>query len=119
MAPAFGTYYKTGGAQGIKPTGKLAEAQALFDQFEADDRSRQADRARQAADQDGHRRSLDHQHRGHGSRAVVKNNFRNVPEKYTQDWIIFSQATWIPATSSSRNNVKIGIVLSGDDPWQS
>ena len=35
MAPAFGTYYKTGGAQGIKPTGKLAEAQALFDQFKA------------------------------------------------------------------------------------
>ncbi len=33
MAPAFGTYYKTGGKQGIKPTGKLAEAQALFDQL--------------------------------------------------------------------------------------
>ncbi len=91
MAPAFGTYYKTKGRQGEKPVGSLAEMQTMFDQFKAT-----VDRARQIAI---------------GKRLVqmaveecttictvglvpvpliVKNNFRNVPEHYTQDWVIMS-----------------------------
>ena len=28
---------------------------------------------------------------------IVKNNFRNVPEKFTQDWIIMSPGTLDPS----------------------
>jgi len=91
MAPAFGTYYKTNGAKGEKPAGTLAEMQKMFDQFKTT-----VDRAKQVAI---------------GKRLVqmaveectaittvglvpvpliVKNNFRNVPRHYSQDWIIMS-----------------------------
>jgi peptide/nickel transport system substrate-binding protein len=91
MAPAFGTYYKTNGQKGEKPVGVLAEMQKLFDQFKSTiDRSKQVaigKRLVQMAVEECTTLSTV------GSTPVpliVKNNFRNVPEHYTQDWIIMS-----------------------------
>jgi peptide/nickel transport system substrate-binding protein len=97
MAPAYGTYYKTAGAQGIKPTGKLAEAQALFEQFKATlDPAKQIELGKQMI-----KMSVEEvwtlQTVGMSPvPTIVKNNFRNVPEKYTQDWIFMSPGNLDP-----------------------
>jgi len=98
MAPAFGTYYKTAGAKGTKPTGKLAEAQALFDQFKATiDPAKQLEIGKQLV-----KMSVEEvwtlQTVGMTPvPTVVKNNFRNVPEKYTADWIFMAPGNLDPS----------------------
>jgi len=97
MAPDYGIYYKTGGAKGTKPTGKMAEAQALFDQFKATvDPAKQLEIGKQLV-----KMSVEEvwtiQTVGMSPvPVVVKNNFRNVPEKYTQDWIFMSPGNLDP-----------------------
>jgi len=98
MAPDYGIYYKTAGAKGIKPTGKLAEAQALFDQFKATvDPAKQLEIGKQLI-----KMSVEEvwtlQTVGMTPvPTVVKNNFRNVPEKYTADWIFMAPGNLDPS----------------------
>lgn len=98
MAPAYGTWYKTGGTQGIKPEGKLAEAQVLFDQFRATtDPDKQLEIGRQLVKMATEEAWTINTVGMVPGVAVVKNNFRNVPENYTQDWIIFSPGSLDPS----------------------
>jgi peptide/nickel transport system substrate-binding protein len=98
MAPAFGTWYKTAGASGEEPTGDLKVAQELYDKYRASvDPEEQLEIGRELV-----RMSSE----GLWSigtvgmvpeLVVVKNNFRNVPEKSTSDWLIMSPGTTDPA----------------------
>ena len=98
MAPAYGIYYKTAGAQGIKPTGKLAEAQAIFDKYRAEiDNAKQLELGKsliKMASEEAWTITTVGMVPGV---LVVKNNFRNVPQNYTQDWIIFSPGNLDPS----------------------
>jgi peptide/nickel transport system substrate-binding protein len=98
MAPAFGVWYKTGGKEGIKPTGKLAEVQGLFDQFKLTiDQKKQLDLGKQMI-KTAVEEAWTIQTVGMSPvPVIVKNNFRNVPEKFTQDWIIMSPGTLEPS----------------------
>ncbi len=98
MAPAYGTYYKTAGAQGEKPTGKLAEAQQLFDQFKATlDPAKQLEIGQQLVKMAAEEAWTISTVGMVPAPCIVKNNFRNVPEKYTQDWIFMSPGNLDPS----------------------
>jgi len=97
MAPAWGTYYKTGGKQGEKPEGKLAESQALFEQFKATtDQAKQLEIGksliRLATEECWTICTVGMS----PSPVVAKNNFRNVATKFTGDWIIMAPGTQDP-----------------------
>jgi peptide/nickel transport system substrate-binding protein len=98
MAPDFGVFYKTGGAKGEKPTGKLAEAQQLFNQFATTiDPVKQNQIGKQlvkiAVEEVWTIQTVGMS----PVPVIVKSNFRNVPEKFTQDWIIMSPGTLDPS----------------------
>ncbi|MBM4459433.1 MAG: ABC transporter substrate-binding protein [Chloroflexi bacterium] len=98
MAPAFGIYYKTAGAKGEKPEGKLAEAQQLFEQFKATiDPAKQVEIGKQLIRMASEEAWTIQTVGMSPAPVVVKNNFRNVPEKFTQDWIIMSPGTLDPS----------------------
>jgi len=98
MAPAYGIYYKTAGAQGVKPTGKFAEAQALFDQFKATiDSAKQLEIGKQLVKMATEEVWTIQTVGMVPAPCIVKNNFRNVPEKYTQDWIFMSPGNLDPS----------------------
>ena len=98
MAPAYGTWYKTGGAEGIEPTGKLAEAQQLFDQFKTTiDPDKQLELGKQLIRMASEEAWTISTVGAVPVPVVVKNDMRNVPEKFTQDWIIMSPGTLDPS----------------------
>lgn len=98
MAPAYGTYYKTGGKSGIKPEGKLAEAQALFDTMKSTiDQAKFVEIGKQIVKMAVEEVWTIQTVGMVPAPLVVKNNFRNVPEKYTQDWIIMSPGNLDPS----------------------
>lgn len=98
MAPAFGIYYKTGGAKGEKATGKLSEAQQLFEQFRTTvDRTKQIEIGKQIVRMAAEEATTISTVGLVPAPAIVKNNFRNVPEKYTEDWIFMSPGNLDPS----------------------
>ena len=99
MAPAFGVYYNTGGKDGIKPTGKLAEAQALYDQFKVTiDPAKQLELGKQMVKMATEEVWTIQTVGMLPSVEVVKNSMKtNVPEKYTADWIYMSPGNLDPS----------------------
>ncbi len=98
MAPDYGIYYKTAGAKGQKPTGKLAEAQALFDQFKATtDPAKQIDLGKQivkmAVEEAWTLQTIGMT----PAPEIVMNKMKNVPAKYTADWIFMSPGNLDPS----------------------
>ncbi|MBI5303229.1 MAG: hypothetical protein HY868_13935 [Chloroflexi bacterium] len=99
MAPAYGVYYNTSGKEGIKPTGKMADVQSLYNQFKATiDPSKQLDLGKQmvkiATEEVWTIQTVGML----PSVQVVKNNMKaNVPEKYTADWIYMSPGNLDPS----------------------
>ena len=98
MAPAYGIWYKTGGQKGEKPEGKLYEAMQLFEQFKATiDPVKQVEIGKQMIRMASEEAWTIATVGMSPAPVVVKNNFRNVPEKFTQDWIIMSPGTLDPS----------------------
>jgi peptide/nickel transport system substrate-binding protein len=99
MAPAYGTWYHTGGAEGVEPTEELKAAMDLYDEYKlTTDPDRQVEIGKELV-----RMSTE------GlwtlgtvgmvpNPVVVKNNFINVAENHTADWIIMTPGTQEPAT---------------------
>ncbi len=99
MAPAYGMWYKSGGEQGIEPPDFLKAAMDLYDQYMVTtDPDEQVEIGKQIV-----RMSTE------GlwtlgtvglvpNPVVVKNNFMNVAETHTADWIIMTPGTLEPAT---------------------
>ncbi len=97
MAPAFGTYYKTGGAQGERPAGNLARAQQLYELFKVTvDRAKQVDLGKKLIRMAAEEVTTITTVGLVPVPLIVKNNFRNVPEHYSQDWIIMSDGNLDP-----------------------
>ncbi len=99
MAPAFGIWYKTGGADGMEPTAELQAAMDLYDEYKlTTDPERQVEIGRELV-----RLSTEGlwtlQSVGMvPNPVVVMNNFMNVPESHTADWIIMTPGTTEPAS---------------------
>jgi peptide/nickel transport system substrate-binding protein len=98
MAPAFGTWYKTGGAEGEAPTPEFQAAMDLYDEYKTTvDPERQIEIGRELV------RMSTEQLWTLGTvglvpnPVVVKNNFMNVAENHTADWIIMTPGTLDPA----------------------
>lgn len=97
MAPAFGTWYKTGGELGIEPTEEFKKAMALYDKFKTTvDSEEQVSIAKELIKW--------HAENVHvigtvgllPNVVVVKDNFKNVPQEFTTDWIYMAPGTLDP-----------------------
>ena len=98
MAPAYGVYRKTNGAQGEKPTGKFAEVLDLYTQFKATtDQAKQTEIGKQIIKMAVEEVWTIQTVGMSPVPEIVKNNMRNVPEKYTQDWIFMSPGNLDPS----------------------
>ncbi len=98
MAPAFGTWYKTNGEKGIEPTDEFKKAMGLYDEF------------KNTVDGEEQLRIAKELIKWHAENVhvigtvgllpnvvVVKNNFKNVPDEFTTDWIYMAPGTLHPA----------------------
>lgn len=98
MAPAMGIWYKTGGADGIEPSAELRQAMDLYDEYKAT-----IDPARQTEICKAIVRMATENLWTLGTvgmvpnPVVVKNNFMNVSDSHTADWIIMTPGTMDPA----------------------
>jgi peptide/nickel transport system substrate-binding protein len=98
MAPAFGMWYKTGGAEGEEPNAELKELMDLYDQYrQTVDAAQQLEIGKQIV-----RKSTEGLHViGSCGEApapvVVKNYFHNVPEQHSSDWIVMTPGTLDPS----------------------
>ncbi len=98
MAPAFGTWYKTSGAEGEAPTGVLKELQDLYNQYRAAvDPAQQLEIARNIVRKTTENLSVIQTCGGSPGPVVVKNYFHNVMENHTSDWIIMTPGTQDPS----------------------
>ncbi len=98
MAPAFGTYYKTGAAKGERPSQELARYHQFYELFKATvDRDRQVEIGKKLIRMAAEDATTITTVGLVPVPLIVKNNFRNVPEKYTQDWIIMSPGNLDPS----------------------
>ena len=97
MGPAYGTWYKSGGTLGEQPIALFKGVQDLYDQYkitvDPDEQVKIGKQIVRMATENlfcigtvGQPPAL----------AVVKNNFYNVMEKHTSDWIIFTPGTMDP-----------------------
>jgi len=98
MAPAFGIWYKSGGADGLEPTDEFKAAMALYDEYkQTTDSARQLEIGKEIV-----RTSTVNQWTvstvGMVPNPVVVNNcFMNVSAEHTADWIIMTPGTMAPA----------------------
>jgi peptide/nickel transport system substrate-binding protein len=99
MGPAFGTWYKTAGAQGEEPTPEFKEIMALYDEYKVTvDPARQVEIGKELV-----KRSTENLYTIgtvglNPGIVVIKNNFKNVIEdKFTSDWIIMAPGTQDPS----------------------
>lgn len=97
MAPAFGIWYKSAGEQGEAPTDIFMEVMDLYDAYKSSvDSAEQLEIARQIV------RLSTEQLFAIGTvgqtpgLVVVKDNFRNVQDSHTSDWLIFTPGTMDP-----------------------
>lgn len=99
MAPAYGIWYKTGGADGLEPTDEFKAAMALYDEYRATvDPEAQVELGKEIV-----RLSTENLWTlGTAGMVpnpvVVKNNIMNVDPVHTADWIIMTPGTLEPAT---------------------
>jgi peptide/nickel transport system substrate-binding protein len=98
MAPAYGTWYKTNGEQGIEPTAEFRAMMDLYDEYRTSiDPARQLEICQQIV------RNATENLWTIGTvglvpnPVVVKNNFMNVSPNHTADWIIMTPGTMDPA----------------------
>lgn len=98
MAPAYGTWFKSGGAQGIEPTAEFKAMMDLYDEYKTS-----IDPARQLEICQDIVRNATENLWTIGTvglvpnPVIVKNNFMNVSASHTADWIIMTPGTMDPA----------------------
>jgi peptide/nickel transport system substrate-binding protein len=91
-------WYNTGGAQGEEPSAELKEAMDLYDEYKVTtDPARQVEIGKELVRLSTTKLwTLGTVGMVPGP-VVVKNNFMNVPDKHTSDWIIMTPGTLDPA----------------------
>lgn len=97
MAPAYGIWYKTGGAEGLEPTAEFQAAMDLYDEYKlTTDPARQLEIGQEIV------RMATENLWTLGTvglvpnPVVVKDNFMNVMDSHTADWIIMTPGTMHP-----------------------
>jgi peptide/nickel transport system substrate-binding protein len=97
MAPAFGTWYKSGGKLGEEPNEFFKEAMALYDEFKTSvDPERQMEIGKQLVRWNAENVLVIGTVGLVPNVVVVKDNFKNVPENFTTDWIYMAPGTLEP-----------------------
>ncbi|CAG1015478.1 MAG: ABC transporter substrate-binding protein [Anaerolineae bacterium] len=98
MAPAMGIWYKTGGKEGIEPTADFKKAMDLYDEYKLTvDPARQNEICKEIVSMSTTNLWTLGTVGLTPNPVVVKNNFMNVAEKHTADWIIMTPGTLDPA----------------------
>lgn len=98
MAPAFGIWYKSGGELGEEPTDLFKQAMALYDEYRiTPDEARQVEIGKELVRMSTENLWTIGLVGLSPAPVVVKNNFMNVPEHHTADWIIMTPGTLDPA----------------------
>jgi peptide/nickel transport system substrate-binding protein len=97
MAPAYGIWYKTMGAEGEEPTPELKALMDLYDAYRATvDPEEQLDLAKQIVRDTTMQLNVIQTAGMAPSPVVVKNYFNNVPKDHTSDWLIMTPGTQDP-----------------------
>ncbi len=97
MAPAYGTWYKSGGEMGEEPTAIFKEVQGLYDQYKVTvDGNKQIEIGKQIVRKATENLFCIGTVGQPPALTVVKNTFHNVMEKHTSDWIVFTPGTMDP-----------------------
>jgi peptide/nickel transport system substrate-binding protein len=97
MGPAFGVWYRSGGELGEEPIPIFKEVQDLYDQYKATvDPNDQVKIGKQIVRKSTEGLFCIGTVGQPPALAVVKNNFYNVMEKHTSDWIVFTPGTMDP-----------------------
>ena len=98
MAPAFGIWYKSGGESGQEPTDLFRQAMDLYDEYRTTtDQERQVEIGTELVRMSTENLWTIGTVGMVPGPTVVKNNFHNVMENHTSDWIIMSPGTQDPA----------------------
>ncbi len=98
MAPAFGIWYKSGGTEGEAPTAEFQAVMDLYDQYKVTtDPAAQLEIGKEIVKMSTTQLWTIGTVGGVPNPVVVKNNFMNVMENHTADWIIFTPGTMDPA----------------------
>jgi peptide/nickel transport system substrate-binding protein len=97
MGPAFGVWYKSGGEQGEEPPATLKEVQDLYDQYKASvDPAEQLEIAKKIVRMSTEGLFAIGTVGMSPGLVVVKDNFHNVMENHTSDWLVFTPGTQDP-----------------------
>jgi peptide/nickel transport system substrate-binding protein len=97
-APDWGVWYNTGGARGEEPIGDARKVQQLYDEFKLTvDPAKQIEIGKQIVKLHSDNVFIIGTVGMSPSIVVVKNNFRNVPEKAVTDWIYMSPGNLDPS----------------------
>jgi len=98
FAPKIGDWYSSRGAKGEKPSGDMATALEQFDQLKSStDAAKQVELGKQIVKLNADNLWTMGTVGAVPSIAVVKNNFRNVPEQAVTDWIYMSPGNLDPS----------------------
>ncbi len=98
MGPAFGLWYNTGGTDGEEPPAEIKEVMDLYDQYKVTtDAAQQVEIGKQIVRIASTKLFVIGTVGLVPTPVVVKNNFMNVPDKHTADWIIMTPGTLDPA----------------------
>ncbi len=98
MAPAYGIWYKSGGAAGLEPTDEFKAAMALYDEYKGEtDAARQLELGKELVRMSTTNLWTIGMVGMVPNAVVVRNNFHNVAPNHTSDWIIMTPGTQDPA----------------------
>jgi len=98
MAPAFGIWYKSQGADGEEPNVELKELMDLYDQYRASvDPDEQLAIAKEIVRKTTMGLNVIQTAGMSPGPVVVKNNFHNVQSEHTSDWLIMTPGTMDPS----------------------
>jgi peptide/nickel transport system substrate-binding protein len=98
MGPAFGIWYKTGGELGEEPPAEIKELMDLYDQYRSSvDASEQLEIGKKLVKLSTERLYTIGTVGMAPGLVVVKNNFKNVMDDFTADWLIMSPGTQDPS----------------------
>ena len=97
MGPDFGMWYKTGGAEGEEPPAEILAVMDLYNQYRSSvDADEQLDLAKQIVKVSTENLYTIGTVGMSPGLVVVANNFHNVMENHTSDWLIFTPGTMDP-----------------------
>jgi len=98
MAPAYGTFYKTAGKEGLEPSAEMKELQDLYDQYRGTvDPDEQTDLAKQIVKLSTERLYAIGTVGEAPALVIIKNNIHNVADSHTSDWLIMTPGTMDPS----------------------